>query len=133
MERLLVLALIAIAANPAFGRCGKMPATGAAAAQARDLIATLNCAASQRSASGSSLLVDRFQVAANTGVTRAYHAVAFAVIAETVGGNLRNAVAAPNSKTSAIGLVQCSLDVSDTSVLGTCLAGPGTVYAVYRK
>ncbi len=133
MERLLVLAVIAIAVGPAFGRCGKVPATGAAAAQIPNLVATLNCAAGQTNEAGNALLVDRFEVVANSGVTHAYHSVAFAVIAETVDGNLRNAVATPSSKTSAISLVQCTLGVSDTSVLGTCVARPGTVYVVYHK
>ncbi len=133
MERLLVLAVISIAVTPASGKCGKVPATGAEAARSPNLITTLNCASGQTTETGNALLVDRFEVAANSGVTRAYHAVSFAVVAETINGNLRNAVATPNSKTSATSLVQCSVDVSDTSVLGSCVGGPGTVYAVYHK
>jgi hypothetical protein len=133
VERLLVLAVIAIAVSPAFARCNKLPATAAAAAQSSNLIATLNCAAGQTNVASNALLVERFEIAANSGVTRPYPAVAFAVLAETIDGNSRNVVATPNPKGSAMSLVQCSLEVTDASVLGSCLTGPGTVYVVYHK
>jgi hypothetical protein len=133
VERLLVLAVIASAVSPSFAKCNKVPATGAAAAQAANLIATLNCAVGQTNLAPNSLLVDRFEVAANSGVTHPYSSVAFAVLAETIDGNPRNIVGTPNAKASATNLVQCSLEVTEASVLGSCLAGAGTVYVVYHK
>jgi hypothetical protein len=129
VRQLLVLAALVVTVNPAWAQCERAN-PGTTPNQVTNLISALNCVSDQP---GDALLVDKFAVAANSGVRRQYPAVAVAVLSESVGDNVKTAVATPNPKGATVSVVHCSLEVRDQTVLGTCLDSPGMVYVVYRK